>query len=66
MMMVMLITRMAVRIFVANLNELFLGDLPVLVLVHLLECFGYSDYEDDKLIMDYVHADENFSEIKCF
>ena len=61
MMRVKVITRMAVRIFVTNLDELFLGDLPVLVLVHFLECFGYSDYEDDKYIMDYVHADENFS-----
>ena len=43
MVMVMVITRVAVRIFVANLNELFLGDLPVLVFVHLLECFGYND-----------------------
>ena len=42
-MMVMVITRVAVRLFVANLNELFLGDLPVLVLVHLLECFGYNN-----------------------
>ena len=61
MMMVMLVTRMAVRIFVTNLDELFLGDLPVLVLVHFLECFGYNDYEYDKYIIDYVHADEIFS-----
>ena len=46
--MMMVVTRMAVRIFVTNLNELFLGDLPVLVLVHLLECYEYIDYEDDK------------------
>ena len=59
--MVMLVTRMAVRIFVTNLDELFLGDLPVLVLVHFLECFEHNDYEDDKLIMDYVHAGENCS-----
>ena len=59
--MVMLVTRMAVRIFVANLDELFLSDLPVLVLVHLLECFEHNDYEDDKLIMDYAHAGENCS-----
>ena len=60
-MMVMVITRVAVRLFVANLNELFLGDLPVLVFVHLLECFGYNDYEYDKVDMDYVPGDEKFS-----
>ena len=59
--MVMVITRVVVRIYVTNLNELFLSDLPVLVLVHFLECFGYNDYKSGKFNMDGVHADENFS-----
>ena len=64
MMRVKVITRMAVRIFVANLNELFLGDLPVLVLVHFLKCFGNSDYEYDKQNMEDVYVDEKNSKIK--
>ena len=64
MMRVKVITRMAVRIFVANLNELFLGDLPVLVLVHFLECFEYIDYESDKQNMEDVYVDEKNSKIK--
>ena len=62
--MVMLVTRMAMRIFVTNLNELFLGDLPVLVLVHFLECFENNDYEYDKQNMEDVYVDEKNSKIK--